>query len=931
LKGRFVFLLRLRMALPNTNLGGYLNYHYGRVVLRTYDCTKKAHEHYQSVLVDLRFLKCCRSNDIIPKFLWFKTANQGLSMSAAYKECQRRLLNVEIDAKYRELNISRKSYSYFLNELKQSIPDNVFNHILEYIINRSRALLFEKEVDLEQKIYSLEFYQKKVYPVDRSVVNNLSSRVLTNEEIDCLAHGLDYGLIPKKVDDMNIITNIENFFHRITDISQHHKKLFCELRDRNTVIDSDIRVLSSNEMTLASSLRSITDSFRFQAYRSGQSRNAISTEQEIYRHLLKKLKEDTSIIITRPDKGRGIVLLNKTDYLSKMQVILNDSTKFKCLSNDPTISREAKLIKLLNRLFKEGHISEQFLKVSKPTGSTPGRLYGLPKVHKKDVPLRPVLSAIGTFNYGLGKALSQLLSTIIKKENMVRDSFTFVQELLTLPKSMSQHRMVSFDVSSLYTNVPLDETIDIILKHLYDSHLTPPTMNRTDMKQLLDLATKESHFLFDGKLYGQIDGVSMGSPLAPLLAEIFLQDFERKHLSSLKNMGIVYWKRYVDDTFVLLDSKISVKNICHTLSQYHPSLKFTYEQEKLLSRTLPFLEVLVQRLPGVGFQTRIYRKPTFSGLITKWDSFVPKVYKYNAISTMVYRAIKICSSHTAIHREFKFIRSLAVKNGYPHSIVDSIIRRQLSILYTPPTPKPPTPPNNDTVLLRVPYYGPLSQVYAKRITSSVIKNYPSKQIRVIYDVKERVGSGFTLKDPIPEPMKAGIVYEATCPECKMKYIGKTFRHFKTRIHEHLNDQKKDLCLKKLNQSKHTVKRNSSTLHTTIKCNGPVTRSQTHKLPPISITPEQKDINELVKNPKIIENNSKPIIPKTAIAKHYFTTGHIFNNNDFTIRLNERHKYQLLIKESILIRASEPELNKGIRSVPLYIYPDGIQQDNKNKM
>ena len=189
-----------------------------------------------------------------------------------------------------------------------------------------------------------------------------------------------------------------------------------ELKDKERIIDSDIHVLTSKEMTLASNLRSITDSFRYQACRFGQLQNRTNSKQQKYRYLLKKLKEDTSIIVTRPDKGRGIVLLNKVDYFSRMRTILNDSTKFKCLPYYPTISRENKLIKLLNRLFHENYISEQFYKMAKPTVSLPGCLYGLPKVHKEDVPLRPVLSAIATFNYGLGKALSQLLSNIIEKK-----------------------------------------------------------------------------------------------------------------------------------------------------------------------------------------------------------------------------------------------------------------------------------------------------------------------------------------------------------------------------------------------------------------------------------------------------------------------------------------------------------------------------------
>jgi hypothetical protein len=142
----------------------------------------------------------------------------------------------------------------------------------------------------------------------------------------------------------------------------------------------------------------------------------IDIKQHNYRNTLKKLKEDNSIIITRPDKGRGIVLMDRHDYVNKMLVILNDSSKFTCLSEDPTIKREGSLMKLLLRLQKENCITDEFLSTTRSTGSNPGRLYGLPKVHKQNVPLRPVLSSIGTFNYGLGKALTQMLTNVLEKK-----------------------------------------------------------------------------------------------------------------------------------------------------------------------------------------------------------------------------------------------------------------------------------------------------------------------------------------------------------------------------------------------------------------------------------------------------------------------------------------------------------------------------------
>ncbi|CAF1219919.1 unnamed protein product [Rotaria magnacalcarata] len=153
--------------------------------------------------------------------------------------------------------------------------------------------------------------------------------------------------------------------------------------------------------------------------------------------------------------------------------------------------------------------------------------------------------------------------------------------------------MVSFNISSLYTNIPLNETIEIILKYLYDENTPRPSMDRKDFKKLLEFTTKNSHFLFDGKMYDQIDGVSMGSPLSPLPAEIFLQGFEKKHLELFDLMGIGYWKRYVDDTFVLLDPKADPDDVCNRLSLCHPSIKFTVDKENLESNSIPFLDALV--------------------------------------------------------------------------------------------------------------------------------------------------------------------------------------------------------------------------------------------------------------------------------------------------------------------------------------------------
>ena len=135
--------------------------------------------------------------------------------------------------------------------------------------------------------------------------------------------------------------------------------------------------------------------------------------------------------------------------------------------------------------------------------------------------------------------------------------------------------MCSFDASSLFTNVPLDETIHICLDKLY-SRPDPPKLPRPVLRNLLEFATKKSHFLFDGQYYDQIDGVAMGSPSGPVLANIFVCHFEEKWVFNA-SVRPSFWYRYVDDTLTMFDSKDTANEVLRYLNSRHNSIKFTIE------------------------------------------------------------------------------------------------------------------------------------------------------------------------------------------------------------------------------------------------------------------------------------------------------------------------------------------------------------------
>ena len=171
---------------------------------------------------------------------------------------------------------------------------------------------------------------------------------------------------------------------------------------------------------------------------------------------------------------------------------------------------------------------EQTRKSLKPVGTRPGVMYGSCKVHKASVgncpPFRPILSALNTPTYKLAKLLVPILKPLSTNEFTVKNSIHFAEEIVD-----QQHDvfMGSLDVGSLFTSIPLEETIGICTNELFKESETVEGLSKIEFKELLSLATKDSHFIFDGTFYKQIADVALGSPLGPTLANAFLVYHEK--------------------------------------------------------------------------------------------------------------------------------------------------------------------------------------------------------------------------------------------------------------------------------------------------------------------------------------------------------------------------------------------------------------------
>jgi len=153
----------------------------------------------------------------------------------------------------------------------------------------------------------------------------------------------------------------------------------------------------------------------------------------------------------------------------------------------------------------------------RPAGSRPPRLYGLPKIHKEGVPLRLIVSNIGAPTYQISKYLAGLLNRITgNSAHHVKNSFQFVQTLKSL-RVQPEDLMVRFDLVSLFTNVPIVDSLELLSQHFED-----------DVLALFKHVQTSTFFCFDGQFYEQTGGVAMGSPLSPVIANFFMEDYEKK-------------------------------------------------------------------------------------------------------------------------------------------------------------------------------------------------------------------------------------------------------------------------------------------------------------------------------------------------------------------------------------------------------------------
>ena len=684
----------------------------------------------------LSFLQECINFQLIPKFLHFKIPNKDIFHKKTVLEFQISLLKKE---KLKTLK-TRDKTAYKLAKLADSIRLKVpwlTYHFLNHLIRKSNDKIIKSaRVTQDRKIASL---LRKQTP-NAYTITNLSNYRLSLAETWVLQFGLKAPILPPSISIQNIKFIGESLFYKLKSPA---------LKQR------------------------IYESFLQFYFKSIEVVN--SAHNRTIHNIIHKLRKNDEIVIVRPDKGQGVVILNKNDYESKLNDIVSDTTKFSPLQLDPShIIKQENSLRYYLRKYIKPHVQADVYNDILPSGSRAGTLYGLPKTHKPGCPLRPIVSAIGTPQYQLAKFLNSYIQPLVNLDLSVTSSHDFVQRLQQF-QFPPQYKLLSLDVTSLFTNVPLTEVINLATDLVYSTTTSPP-FQKHHFKKLLEFATAGT-FTCLGNLFRQVDGCAMGNPLSTALACLFLGHHENSWLQSAPQHPLLYL-RYCDDTFLVVPPNFDVPAFVDHMNSRHHSIKFTYENE--VNGSLPFLDVTITKKPS-SFDSKVYRKPTFVPLTMSFNATAPFAWKKGLIVNLLTRAHRLCSSQLTFNSEISYIKNILSKNAFPRRICQTILT-QLSRRAFNPTRT--TSPNNNTThnYFLLPFHGAPTMKLARTLAN--LARTSQRQLQFAFSTY-KIGHAFSYKDKVPRLLRSNVIYKFTCSvDPTIVYIGRTKRHLTTRLHEH---------------------------------------------------------------------------------------------------------------------------------------------------
>ena len=391
-----------------------------------------------------------------------------------------------------------------------------------------------------------------------------------------------------------------------------------------------------------------------------------------------------------------------------------------------------------------------------------------------------------SITYGVAKELSHIIKPLVgQSPHHLKNTQHFIQQIQG-KKLQPGDSITSFDVKALFTSVPVHPAIQIVQNRLQQDNTLPQrtAMSIPQIISLLEFCLTQTYYLFQGKYYKQTQGEAMGSPISPLIANIFMEEFEVKALQSSPNPPSM-WLRFVDDTFVINRTEHSQQLIQHINNQ-DPHIQFTVEPTQ--QGSLPFLDTLVTIQPDNTLSTSVYRKPTHTDQYLHWDSNHHITAKHSVYNTLAHRAKTVSSTQDSLDQELLHIKTALQLCQFPNWALNQWEHsfKHPSHTSNNNNNNSNNPSNNQDhnnkykATIVVPYI-PKTADRFKRICKG-------KNIQVHFKGTNTLRTTLVNpKDKDHKTKQTGVIYHYQCPhiECSSSYIGESGRSLGDRVKEHL--------------------------------------------------------------------------------------------------------------------------------------------------
>ncbi|CAH8865979.1 unnamed protein product [Trichobilharzia szidati] len=329
--------------------------------------------------------------------------------------------------------------------------------------------------------------------------------------------------------------------------------------------------------------------------------------------------------------------------------------------------------------------------------------------------------------------------------------------------------MASFDVVSLFTSIPICDSLDIMKYELENNQevLSKSLLSIDEVIKCLKLCLESTYFTFKDKLYCQTNGVAMGSPASPIVANLYMKALEKKALTSFSCHPRI-WYRYVDDTFIII-KKAEKENFLTEINLISEYIEFTNEIESA-EGTINFLDCLVKRQTDEKLKFTIYRKPTHSNKYLNFQSDHPIGMKVSVALNLVNRARNIITDNDDMENEISNIKQVLIGNGYPEKLLDNIINRK---------------EHKGKPKIEKSWLSTIAIPYRKDTAEQLQRLFASYNIKVYVKPSNSLEKALVhVKDIVPRMAQSNCVYKIKCSECDACYIGESSRQMKVRVNEH---------------------------------------------------------------------------------------------------------------------------------------------------